>query len=104
MESNHVRENIQASETHLSSHLLQNAITYVSESVCGLCTIIPLQAKVNTHVAGAVGGLVGIYMWHGWYLQALGWNVRLERSAVQIVHCARSLLLYSSSVQKQKTL
>ena len=25
MESNHVRENIQASETHLSSHLLQNA-------------------------------------------------------------------------------
>ena len=42
MESNHVRENIQASETHLSSHLLQNAITYVSERVCGLCTIIPL--------------------------------------------------------------
>ena len=44
MESNHVRENIQASEseTHLSSHLLQNATTYVSESVCGLCTIIPL--------------------------------------------------------------
>ena len=25
---------------------------------------------MNTHVAGAVGGLVGIYMWHGWYLQA----------------------------------
>ena len=44
MESNQVRENIQASEseTHLSSHLLQNATTYVSESVCGLCTIIPL--------------------------------------------------------------
>ena len=55
---------------------------------------------MNTHVAGAVGGLVGIYMWHGWYLQALGWNVRLERRAVQIVHCARSVLLYCSSVQR----
>ena len=32
-----------------------------------------------------MGGLVGIYMWHGWYLQALGWNARLEQRTVQIV-------------------
>ena len=61
--------------------------------VCANIQLFPFLAKVNIYVASAAGGLVGIYMWHGWYLQALAWNVRLERRTVQIVQCTLSAFL-----------